>query len=789
MNSDPQRQRRALALFEGALDQPEAERDAWVVRASGSPETAAAVRRLLRADWDATRFIASEPPTSPVQGEPPPPERVGAYRLTGRVGRGGMGDVYLGERDDGLFEQKVAAKLMRPSLFPLASAAFFDTERKALARLHHRGIAQIFDGGVDPEGRPWLVMELLDGQPIDERLRGADARRIARVMAEVCSAVQHAHLNLVVHADIKPSNVLVDAEDQPKLLDFGIAQMMAEPSDAAHSAFPCTPRYASAGRLRGERPVPADDIHALGVLLYELLAGQVWPEGEAARTPLRDRDLEAIVGRATAARAEDLYESAAALADDLKSWLELRPVRARAQTSAYVFSRYWRRRRWALSAAAAAAVSLVVALGVITGLYLESRAARAAAERRYADVRGMAKYLLFDVYDRLDRAPRTLAVRRDLARVGQDYLDQLAADRSAPADVQVEAARGLLRLAIVQGAPGRRQLGQVKEARANLARAQTLADALAAAHPERADIARLQAETRMERALFMVATDGEQAASRRMLEAARPMLDRAVALTPGDSELKRSLIDWSLRMSGQAQWEGSYTEAIGHGRTALAEALLLPPAEPRNVLLTARAYDAVAEAVYYGGDEAGSEAPYRLQMALLRALAEREPDDPSYSHAAARAEWALGSTLVGLERAGEALPILERGLARARANVAFDPQDEEARRLVRTLAAAHAQALSGVGRHDEAIALVLAQVAEREALVRTVRTVESERDLAVLLGSLGETYQDAGRRSDACAAYRRNAGALTAMADGGRLSGMDRDYTLRLAREGVAANC
>jgi eukaryotic-like serine/threonine-protein kinase len=784
-------QRRALQLFEQALEQPESERDAWIARhGSGDRETVAAVRRLLRADADASVFIASRPAEPASAPEPAPPERVGVYRLTGRLGRGGMGDVWRGERDDGLFEQSVAVKLMRPSLFPQASAAFFANERRVLARLHHRGIAQLFDGGVDAEGRPWFAMELLDGQPIDEGLRGASVRRSAAVLVDVSAAVQHAHQNLIVHADLKPSNIFVDAEDRPKLLDFGIAQRLTETASEADPApvFPVTPRYASPARMAGERPVPADDIFALGVLAWELFSGRTWPEADERRTPLADADLEAIVRRATAVDVRERYPSAAAFAEDLRRWLEHRPVQARPQTASYRLSRFVRRRRWAVTAGAAALAALIVGLGLITHLYLQAREARAAAERRFADVRGMAKYMLFDVYDRLDQAPRTLPVRRDLARVGQGYLDQLAADRDAPVDVRLEAAQGLLRLAVVQGAPGRRHLGQQAEARANLTRAVALAEELAATHPERADVARLQASVDLEHAVFLTGVDGDQSAGHERLERARKALDRAEELAPGDPEARRLRVEWLIRRSGHAQWEGRYAESVRDGRRALTAAYALPESDDRVVLI-ARAYDAVAESLYYRGDEDGAEAPYRRQAELLSALADRHPGNPSYGHGSARADWALGSTLVGLERSADALPLLERGLRRARANLEFDPQNEEARRMLRTLGAAHAQALSGVGRHDEAVSRMRELLAERDAIRRAVGTAEAERDHAVLMGAMGETYQDAGRRGEACATYRAEVEAFEQMDARGRLTELDRAYSLRLGREGVERNC
>lgn len=777
-----------MALFERALDQPETEREAWIDRESGDGDTAAAVRRLLRADNDASVFLASAPPPQIPTEDAPPPERVGVYRLSERLGRGGMGDVFLGERDDGLFDQRVAVKLMRPSLFPQASAAFFNTERRALARLRHRGIARIFDGGVAPGGRPWLVMELMEGRTIDERLHAAEPRRIVQVMAEVCAAVQHAHQNLVVHADIKPSNVLVDAEDQPKLLDFGIAQMMAEPGEAAPRAFPVTPRYASPARLKGERPVPADDIFALGVLLHELLTGKPWPESGASPTPLSDRDFDAIVGKATAQRSDERYESAAALADDLHRWLERRPVKARPQTAPYVLSRYWRRRRWAVTAAAAGVIGLILALGVITALYLEARTAREAAERRFADVRGMAKYMLFDVYDRLDRSPRTLAVRRDLARVGQTYLDQLSNDSDAPADVRLEAIRGLMRLATVQTAPGKRHLGEPDKARANLTRAIGLGEALSRDAPERADVAVALGQASTDRALLDLAIDTDPIKAERGLIAAERWIERASRLdgkAPGLAELK---VDHRLRVAELRGWQARYPEAIAEAKTALAWAQQLPPG-PTADRLTARAYDAWADSTFYMGDERQAAVLFHKPVEIYERLAAADPGDPAIVHSAARAYWQLGTTYLSLENGQRALRLLQRSEALARRNVAFEPENQEAARFLRTASFAHAQSLSLVGRYDEAITLMSAGLNERIAVSRRVGTPESARDVVVATAALADVYREAGRVGEACAAYEDAEARYAELARRGKLAGMDAGYSLRLVKDGKAAIC
>jgi serine/threonine protein kinase len=304
---------------------------------------------------------------------------LGAYRLLGRIARGGMGDVYLARRDDGQFDRQVAVKVLRPELLGTEAQVRFHAERKTLAVLEHPGIARLYDGGTTPDGRPFLVMERVEGLPIDEY---ADRHGLAiearlDLMLAVCAAVDFAHGKRVVHRDLKPENILVDARGEPKLLDFGVAEPLAEelsrrrPGGLGRAPW-MTPSYASPEQVRGEPATTASDVYALGVVLYELLTGRSpYPdattraEAEAAihdeiprrpseivlggggasgpavdaRTPrlgslrtwsrrLRG-DLDAIVLKALEKQPRLRYSTAASLADDLKSFLRGRSVRAR----------------------------------------------------------------------------------------------------------------------------------------------------------------------------------------------------------------------------------------------------------------------------------------------------------------------------------------------------------------------------------------------------------------------------------------------------------------------------
>ena len=280
----PERWAAAQQLFEAALDQPATARAAFIDAEAADTELAGLVHDLLKAD---AAEQSGRPLTDVVKSAvddvtsatPAPLERLGPYRLVRMLGEGGMGAVYLAERDDDEFLQQVAIKVVRGLLDP-ERVRQFRTERQILAWLEHPNIARLLDGGTTGDGLPYLVMEHVEGAPIDRYCDQArlDVAARLRLFLTVCDAVSHAHRSLIVHRDIKPGNILVTDDGQVKLLDFGIARLALDSgvADAAVSAGQprmMTPFYASPEVVRGGQVTTAADVYALGVLLHELLTG------------------------------------------------------------------------------------------------------------------------------------------------------------------------------------------------------------------------------------------------------------------------------------------------------------------------------------------------------------------------------------------------------------------------------------------------------------------------------------------------------------------------------------
>ncbi len=289
----PERWQQIRKVFDQAVPLTGAERRSFLeTQCAGDPELRHEVESLLVANAQAGTGFLDTPAVDLTRSDPSAPtkrvgRRIGAYVILEQIGHGGMGEVYRADRADGQFEKQVAIKLVRGGYDTASVVERFRHERQILASLDHPNIARLLDGGTTEKGIPYLVMELIEGIPIDEYCDGNQlgiSERLQLFM-QVCSAVQYAHQRLVIHRDIKPGNILVTKEGVPKLLDFGIAKILDPASSSeATIASPMTPEFASPEQIRGEPITTATDVYSLGVVLYRLLAGRS-PYPAKTRTP------------------------------------------------------------------------------------------------------------------------------------------------------------------------------------------------------------------------------------------------------------------------------------------------------------------------------------------------------------------------------------------------------------------------------------------------------------------------------------------------------------------------
>ncbi|WP_428627266.1 serine/threonine-protein kinase [Sphingopyxis sp.] len=356
---------------------------------------------------------------------------VGGFTVDRYLGRGGMGEVYLAHRSDADFVQQVAIKLLRAEASE--KGQLFARERRLLASLNHPHIARLIDGGMAADGRPYMVMDYIDGRPIDHWVREENADLAVRLalFRDICAAVAYAHAHLVVHRDLKPSNIMIDGDGSVKLLDFGIAKLIDGDATGAETTQPMlTPDYAAPEQLGGEQITIATDIYALGAVLYQLVTGtSPWqrdgssvpmmvrrilqedpalPSRVAARdgAPVRAQavagDLDAIILKAMRRDPAQRYDSVQALADDIARHQDLKPVKARDGTTRYRFGRFVRRNKLAVTAAGAAFAALLVGVGGIVWQSHQTAIERDLAQdaaKRSASINQMLQVMLRDTAD------------------------------------------------------------------------------------------------------------------------------------------------------------------------------------------------------------------------------------------------------------------------------------------------------------------------------------------------------------------------------------------------------
>ncbi len=768
-------------MFAAWLDWPVASRDSKLATdLADKPEVLTEVQRLIRADARAAMLPTQPPEPRDLNADMASPERVGAYRLTEQIGRGGMGLVFRGERDDGIFRQTVAVKLIRRSLFAGSATAQFAIERQILARLRHPHIAQLFDGGVTPDGESYIVMELIDGEAItthcDTHALPIDAR--IALMGDVCAAVQFAHQQLIVHADIKPSNVVIDVRYGVKLLDFGIARMIDATTEHGLTSHGQTPAFASPQQASGEAPTPADDIYALGRLI-ELLAGPV----------RRDDELDAVIARATAPERQDRYSTAGDLAADLARWRGRRPVHARPASRARS-ARMFVRRHWIGVGLSALAVIALLSATVITGLlYVRTEAARRESERRFVETRQLSRYLLSDLTDALQRFPGASRLRHDLALRGRSYLETLSHVPGAPLDMQIEIADGYARTAKILGSPSLQGLGDPTLAKRDLAVAETRLRRLMTETGGRTDVALALSSALSAHASIAHVTDNDVPRALRLFSEACSLAQNAITREPGNDKARMTKVQCLAGLANIYDYEGRYADMKAPLEAAFA-ALRATPAgqnDAEHALALGNFHSLRGDYFYYGGPRAAALAEYRQSATVLDDGLAINPDVRLLE----RLAWADFNYGAQLDEDGhhlDGLAMIDRGVAAADRMLYFE-KSPRAHHIDNVLHIQRAITLGSLKRFPEAIAEGEATLnAFRAAAVAAPRDFEAARAVPVNMRPVGELYWDAGRHADACAMFIKTRQAWDALARHHKMIGSDLTDEIPVVRK-LLARC
>lgn len=401
------------------------------------------------------------------EDDSPPNAQINNYQIGREIGRGGMGAVYLATRTDGLFEQKVALKIIKRGMDTDSILKRFTMERKILASLDHPNIARLFDGGTTADGLPYFVMEFVEGSPVLEycRDRNLSLSERLKLFRKICDAVSFAHQNLVVHRDLKPSNILVNRKGEPKLLDFGIAKLLhSDPSadieftETANRML--TPEYASPEQISGGRITTQSDVFSLGVLLSKLVRRPlqnvtVNHEKQLTRDDdqITNKDLEAILQIGLHLDLSRRYSSVEQFSEDIRRFLEGLPVFARKDSFAYRTAKFVYRNQTTVVAAVFMIFSLSAATVFSVWQALRANVAQQKAERRFDDVRKIAGKVIFDYHDKIENLSGSTEVRGRMLKDSLEYLDELSREAETDIGLLSEIGSAYLKIGDVQGRP------------------------------------------------------------------------------------------------------------------------------------------------------------------------------------------------------------------------------------------------------------------------------------------------------------------------------------------------
>jgi non-specific serine/threonine protein kinase/serine/threonine-protein kinase len=747
----PERWRQIKQIFQAAFELPSEARSAYVQEAcAGDAELRAEVESLLLS-VEEEEFLsgvaASYVPEALAEEacDRNIGRRIGAYQIVRQIGEGGMGAVYLAERA-GEFQQQAAIKLLRAGMDSRGIVSRFRHERQILAGLDHPNIAHLLEGGTTEDGRPYFVMEYVDGEPIDTYAAksGLNIKDRLCLFQQVCAAVQYAHHNLVVHRDIKPGNILVTGGGIPKLLDFGIAKLLR--SDIPRETVGLTqaglrmmtPEYASPEQVRGAPITTATDVYSLGAVLYQLLAGRMphdFPSrsptemerviceteprppsqvsGEPAARQLRG-DLDTIVLKAMQIDPRQRYASAEQLSADIQRHLDGMPIQARPQTLVYRAGRFVRRNRVSVAAAALVLVSLAAGMTVAIWQARVAQAQRLRAERRFNDVRQLAHSFLFDFHDAIENLPGATPARHLVVDKALQYLNSLAQEAGGDPALERELAEAYLRVGDVEGGTGVPNLGDKQGALQSYQRAMVIAE-----REVRRDPRSLDWQLYLARAHCRLA---DIAAPNNDLAAAVPHYRQAVRIF--ESIAPRIARD----LAAQFEMISAYESLAG---------VLGNPGLPNL------------------GDSQGAKDAYEKARSLEESIAAAHPDNLRSRRGVAVMDWKIGDVEMGMGNVGEGTRRYQSAVRALEAVVERDPLNPTTRLMLGLATGKVGVAFERAGQTQAA----LAQYKKSSDIQRSVLKADPQN--AMYKNSYGLSLQNhakllakTGDRAGALARYR-----------------------------------
>lgn len=728
---------------------------------------------------------------------------IGPYLTIAKIGQGGMGAVYRAVRVDDHYLKQVAIKIVRGGFVTGQHLRRFKNERQIMASLDHQNIARLLDGGATEEGLPYLVMEYIEGQEIDAF---CDSNRLSTVerltlFQHVCAAVQYAHQNLIIHRDLKPGNILVTSGGTPKLLDFGIAKLLDpelffQTLDPAATMFKAmTPEFASPEQVRGDPISTASDVYSLGVILYRLLTGhppykvdttsplemiraisETEPEKPSAvidrvakvtdrhgvlveLTPesvSRDResrpavlrrklagDLDNIVLKALRKEPGRRYASAEQLSDDISRYLEGLPIHARADTIAYRTSKFVRRHK---APVAAAALVFVTLIGGIIMTMREARVAeqqRARAERRFNDVRKLARDLMLDIHDSIQYLPGATPARKLIVQDALAYLDSLSKESSGDPSLQRELATAYEKVGDVQGLGTRSNLGDTAGALLSFQKSLAIRKQILADDPHdpqsQSDLA--EAYDKLGAILGQM---GHLDEALEHLQEALQIRKRLADASPTDTMMQYNLAAAYDSLGDVYADQNELDRSLDVVRTSLGIFEMLLVKDPQNdrvrrdTSIERKKVGGIFEAK---GDFESALEYYHKSLANDEAVASANPNDALAQRDVSIDYSSIGDVLLKTGDYPKALKNYRQAAAIDEAIAVADPKDAWARKYVIYNNKRIGDVLLKTGDRKNAKAAYERALAEAEARARTDPTnAYAQADLAEMYSRLGELH-------------------------------------------------
>ena len=728
--------------------------------------------------------------------------QIGGYIITDLLGQGGMGTVYRAEKSDESFHRVVALKVIKHGMDSRTILQRFYTERQILSNLDHPNIARLIDAGMTDDGLPYFIMEYVEGITITEYCdqKKATIRERLDLFVKVCEAIQYAHRNLIVHRDIKPSNVLVTADGNVKLLDFGIAKMLSpeesiDVSTITSEGFPVmTPEYASPEQIKGEPVTTASDVYSLGVFLYELLCGYR-PYEIKTRTPVEiertvttthlikpsvqittrksdpeklqiicqsrlttvDKlrrilagDLDNIVMAALRKERERRYQSAEQLLNDIYRYKNNLPVSARPDTIRYRSSKFVKRHKYGV--AAAIAIFILLLTGIITTAWqahiateakLAADEQRILAERRFNEVRELARRFMFDFHDEIEHLSGSRTARELLVSTALEYLERLAHEAGDDPELLNELAAAYIRVGDIQGNPYMANLGNTAAALETYQKALSLLQKLVDIEPANIEYRRSLAHS-LNKLGDLQQWAGHSDDALESFQKATYTLTDLATIDPDNIIVQQTLAAALVKTGDAYAWHGHNAEALPYYAKTLEIVEHLAQLDPENVRFIINlsvGHSKVGYALSRLGDLDSALTHHRSALEITEQYSDKNPDNATLRRSVAINANQVGAVYMAKQNPGAALEQFRKALAIVLELYRDDPGDPLMASDVTFTRNKIGEALTALQDLDGALTEFKSACGVREHLAHNDPTNEGfQRDLAISMSLVAHTY-------------------------------------------------